>query len=263
MNISHSNLPRLIALLPLGYSWATRLRSPRDVAYLIVTSWIPLIWIALREGALPAPQLATTFAAGYLAFISLYEIGYLANDVWDARRHVDGRKRGAVTGGPSWAVLFVGIRVATWAAIGLAMGWFGNPLWQGGYAVLLIVFAAHNLLRQQALRLATFAQLALLRFCLPLVAILDGAALAATAIVATLVYLPLRYLSYADSKQLLAMPERRSARFGATYLALTLPTIVLLSWILVAWSMVEVSLLLIAAHGVWAVGVDQRRGAKT
>ena len=149
MSISRSESMPLVALLPFGYSWATRLRSFRAIAYLIASSWLPVIWIGWRGGVEPLPRTIALFGIGYLAFISLYELGYFANDAWDARRDEDGRGRGSRAGGAAWATLFVATRVGTWLGISWLTGWIGHPIWIVGFAALAAVFTAHNLLRLQ------------------------------------------------------------------------------------------------------------------
>lgn len=260
--MSTSNGERLIALLPMGYYWTTRLRSWRDVAYLIVTSWLPPLGIAWAEGSGSACFFATAFALGYLAFISVYEIGYLANDAWDARRDPDGRARTSIDIGPIWIAAFIAIRLTVWAIIGVSTGWLTQLFWVASYATLVVVFAIHNLVRQPSLRLATFSQLAVIRFIIPVLAVLTDKAVAPLILAALLAYIPLRLLAYADSKDLLVMPQRRAPWFGAGYLFLSLPLIGLFAWMLDSPSLAAAGVFLAVAHGAWSLGARQFKGAK-
>jgi hypothetical protein len=81
------------SLLPFGYYAVTRGTDTRELGFLVATSWIPAIWILFRLGGDGIGPAAFTFAIGYVAFIAIYELGYLVNDSWDAARSPDGRKR--------------------------------------------------------------------------------------------------------------------------------------------------------------------------
>lgn len=261
MNISASERLPAWTLVPFAYYAATRLKSARDLAYLVFSSFVPAIWIILRETDLTAANVLTGFALGYLAFIAIYEIGYLANDHWDAARDPEGRQRG---GGASllFVAVFVLVRLALWLAIAWSYGWLANPIWLAGYAALAAVLVLHNILRLPALRLATFTQLAALRFALPVVALLDSSGQLALLLSAVLIYVPLRWLAYADSKGLLAMKDRKNSGFGALYLALGLPLCALASLILRSTTILEVALLLALSHAAWALLSRYASGAK-
>lgn len=260
--MSGFSLRSLLSFLPFGYQAITRLNGWRDFAYLVASSWIPAAWIAARTSDLPACETLLGFVAGYLAFISIYELGYLANDAWDARRHADGRHRIPFPAAPLPLALFTFIRLASWMAIGISFGWAADPVWLAGFAALVAGIAIHNLLRSPALRLASFAQLAVLRFLLPVAAMMTAAGWTASLLCAVLTYLPLRFLSYADSKGLLAMQERRRPWFAASYIAVGMPLFAFAAWVFDAGSFLESAIFLLAAHAAWALLSTQARGAK-
>lgn len=262
MTISSSRLRAGIAFLPFGYLAVTRLRSLRDFGYLIVTSWLPPLWILIRLEQLSLVNATTNFLLGYVAFICLYEVGYLVNDAWDASRHSDGRKRTPfATSAPSVA-LFAGTRIMLWFAISLFTGWIDEPLWLAAQVALVVAMAAHNWISAPSIRLATFAQLAMLRFCSPVAALLSPVGWASAIIVAALFYLPLRFLAYADSKGLLSLPARQSRWFPSQYLASCLPLAALASAVLSLDAILEIWLMLVAAHAGWALLAGQASGAK-
>jgi len=261
MIISSSRVTSIAAMLPFGYYSVSRLRSARDIAYLIVTSWLPAIWLVWRDHGGALVNSVAAFAMGYLAFIAIYEIGYLANDQWDARRDPQGRERLALPSNPLLLAIFCLIRIAAWLVIATWTGWVHDPVWIGGFGALTVVVTAHNLLKSASLRLATFAQLATLRFVLPIVAALSFQGIASAAMTALLVYVPLRYLAYADSKALLSMPERKAPTFGALYIALALPLVFYLAWALGIWPMAEIAVFLTFAQLLWAVVARQLNGA--
>lgn len=261
MTISSYRPRALLAFIPFGYLATTRLKSFRDLAYLIATSWVPPLWILVRvEGSGPLDA-TVSFLLGTLAFISLYELGYLANDAWDAARHPDGRQRAPFKPGVASAALFTAIRLVVWALLAVRTGWLHEPLWIAGQIALIAVMALHNGLTSAALRLASFSQLAVLRFCLPVSALLSASGWAVALASALILYLPLRLLAYADSKNLLAMPERKQRYFAVLSIALCLPLVALVGAVLTTDAILEIWLWLVVAHAGWALIARQTKGA--
>lgn len=248
---SGSSASRALAAVPFAYLVATRVRTPRDWAYLVATSWVPAIWLLFRLTELGPVKALTCFALGYLAFVALYEIGYFVNDAWDAKRDAAGRQRLGFAPGPAYSILFVAIRIATWGAIGWFTGWLSDPVWLAGYAALLVAFAEHNLVAGNGLRLASFYQLAVLRFVLPMLGALSPPAYPAVLLSAILLYAYLRYLSYADSKDLLDLPERRTPQFGLLQLVMLAPLVGFVAFILNAAPIAELLVYMIAVHAGW------------
>lgn len=215
------------ALVPFGYSLLTRFNTAREFLYLVATQWIPGIWLVHRLGEVDLTEAAVLYAAGYLAFIALYEIGYLVNDTWDARRQTGARRRFDHAIGPGYAVAFVAIRLAMWAVVGAAVGRIGDPDWLALSASLVAAFALHNLLSQNHLRIASFTQLTLLRFAVPVLFGLGSGQFLLVLFVCTLFYLTFRLLAYLDSKDFLTMPERKAAGFGLLQIVLLFPLVAL------------------------------------
>lgn len=201
-------------LVPFLYAAATRHASVRDFAYLVASSWLPGIWLVHRLGDQEPGQAAITFAAGFVAMIALYEIGYFINDAWDSGRSEAARRRLSFGYGQGYLAAFLGIRLAAWAGIGVGFGWLGDSIWLAAYAALVLVFAEHNLIRRPALRAASFFQLACLRFVIPVLGAVSGEALFVLLFAAVLFYAFLRFLSYLESKGQLSMADRRRRDFG-------------------------------------------------
>lgn len=262
MTISSFSVRAPLAFLPFGYLVTTRLHSFRDLAYLIATSWVPPLWILLRVEELEPAQAFGGFLLGYLAFVSLYEIGYLVNDAWDASRHRDGRQRTPFAIGPSALIFFTITRLAVWAAIAILTGWLYQSQWLAAQFALIATVALHNWLTPPSLRLASFAQLAVLRFCLPIAALLSPAGWTATLTAALMLYLPLRYLAYADSKQLLAATARQVRHFSMLYLLISLPLVALTAALLNIDILAEIWVWLVVAHAGWGLVAGQASGAK-
>ncbi len=79
---------KYFALIPIVYTFVTRLNTAREFLYVVATRWIPGVWLVSRLGHFDLPTAAGLYAIGYLAFMCVYEIGYLANDTWDASRRL-------------------------------------------------------------------------------------------------------------------------------------------------------------------------------
>ena len=219
--------------------------------YLVATSWLPAIWLLWRLTDLSVAGSALAFAAGYLAFISIYEIGYLINDAWDAPRSTGGRQRLNFPLTPPFTLAFIAIRLAVWAVVGVLTGWIGNPLWLAGYAALSLAIAQHNMFQSKGLRLASFYELATLRFLLPVLAALPAASLPAAILTALLLYSFPRFLGYLDSKGILNLPERREPQFGFLLILSLAPLLVVTSYMLRTAVLAELTAYFLAIHGIW------------
>lgn len=251
MNIWRFERP--LSLLPFGYLLVSRGRDPWELLYMVGNSWIPAIWLIIRLGGLDPIAAVPIFIAGYLAFISCYELGYLVNDSWDAAQSESGRKRIGFEVTPAYVLLFAAIRIVVWAAIGLATGWIYETAWLVGYAALVAAFTLHNVLRSPAVRIASFMQLSILRFLLPtLGALRTGTYLIAVA-VAFLFYTIFRLLSYLDSKDLLSMDERRTGAFKMAIVAVQAPLAILLSLLAGSTVIAELFLYFLVLYGLVAL----------
>lgn len=226
--ISSSNARSLLALIPGAYFLQSRVKGVQDVIYLVATSFLPAWWMLVRLANQRLVEATTNFALGYVAFIAMYELGYLANDLFDARRP-GGRKRWSGSSGVAFVTTFVLIRIALWVLIGWTTGWIIEPVWLAATACLAIVFALHNLIEAPAPRSATFVQLALLRFIVPVIGALDPARLPLAMLIAILLYVYLRWLAYLDSKDLLRIAERRQPIFAVVQMLVLGPVVCLIS----------------------------------
>jgi hypothetical protein len=241
---------RAIRQIPFFYFARTRLHGSRDIAFLAVTNWLLPLWLAIRLSGLGAAECLTAFLGGYLAFISIYEIGYVANDCWDARRTDSGRRRDPLGFSAPEVVLFMAIRLATFTAIAGATGWWRRPDWAAGYAALVIALLLHNLTGSSRLRLPTFLSLAVLRFTLPVIALVPPPGRPSLLMAAVLLYALPRLLAYAVSKGLVTRPAEP---FALRVTALLGPITLWLAWALPSRPLLEVYAILLAAHVGWRI----------
>jgi hypothetical protein len=229
--VNISRFERPVSLVPFGYLLVSRGKNPWDLLYMLGNSWIPGVYLIVRLGGLDPMRALLAFVLGYLAFISCYEIGYLANDCWDAARTSGGRRRIQFAVTPLYVALFTAIRLTVWLLIGVSTGWILEIAWAGGYVALVAAFALHNVLQSPSVRIGSFLQLSILRFVLPLIgALRPGTYLLAFAI-ALLFYTLFRLLSYLDSKDLLSMSEPRTGRFKLAVVAVETPIALYLSFL--------------------------------
>jgi hypothetical protein len=158
------------------------------------------------------------FLLGYLAFIALYEIGYITNDVHSVRNEAKPRKR-LKDFNPSNGVvaIWIIIRIAVFAGISYLLHVLADPRWAVFYGVLALMFFLHNYLRDKQLKTFTFMNLAFLRFLAPFFIFLTTEQLVLWLPGIVLHYVIFRTLTYMDSKDLLHMPARDTVAFKLNY----------------------------------------------
>ena len=218
-----SDLRRHLLIVPFLYAAKTRLHGGRDYLYLMASQWgLGAIVLFFLDPGNPALALVN-YLIGYFVFISIYEIGYLVNDVWDAKRSDGGRAR--FTGDISIAFItsFVAVRIGMWLGMTAIFLKADLKLWLIANVALIFVFAAHNIFTNPEIRYATFVQLTLLRFTLPIIFSLSAPEIEPIIIVTLLHYLYFRGLAYLESKEFLAMPNRKNPNFGFHHTIMILP----------------------------------------
>ncbi len=218
---------RLPLLFPTSYFYRTRL-SGSSVAFHVVFEWgaALLLVLVFPAGAIPDALLGALLA--YLAFISIYELGYLMNDYYAFSREDNGRDRRIVALQPFTIAWMVVSRLLVFTAISLAWPSAGNLAWWCFFSALGVVFCLHNLLPDPQLKILTFAWLSWLRFMAPVIFVVQGDQLMGISFGAAAGYVGFRALAYLDSKDMLNMPGRKSTRFrGAYFLSLTAGILVL------------------------------------
>lgn len=220
---------QIIALLPFGYIAVTRIRYLRDFLYLLLTQLLPSAYLAVRLGDVAGNYYLLSFVAGYFAFLSIYELGYLLNDSWDASSSDDGRNRIPFNVNAWFVACFVIIRGTTWISISEFWDRLGDEFWLTLTVCLISTFLMHNLVKENSLRLASFAQLTIMRFTMPIIFAIGSIHFLTIASIAFMFYLHFRSLAYLDSKNLLAMPVRKMSFFGITQIALFAPLVFALS----------------------------------
>ncbi len=164
-------------LFPATYFEATRVPSLELKIYNGLVEWLPAFAFALYFNDL-RPQAVVTVLLSYVAFISLYEIGYLTNDLFSERFEEEPRGRASRFKG-SEAVVYalIVVRLVFFLSCTYLLGVADSWLWWGFHLSLLAVFALHNMLPGE-MRVATFFCLSAYRFLGPLIVALQPAVLA-------------------------------------------------------------------------------------
>ena len=160
-------LIRLAYLLPFSYFWVTRLRNG-SIGFHLLFEWLAAAVVVVALDPANAAEGLYIAVLSYLAFISLYEIGYIANDLFAARKEADGRLRGPQGTPLGWVAGWVLARLAVFALVSYVLHKAGDVMWWAFFGGLAVVFAMHNHLRDRELKAGTFLWLSWYRFMAPI-----------------------------------------------------------------------------------------------
>lgn len=208
-------------ILPFSYFLRTRLLKG-SVAFHLIFEWAAAAALVVLWGRFGIATSLLWSLASYLAFISLYEIGYMVNDLFMARKEDGGRLRGPQDASPALIYLWIGVRIAVFLAVTVVLGVMAYPRWWSFFVGLCIVFALHNALADKEKKFATFLWLGWFRFMAPVIFVLREDQVMGVAFATALTYVAFRSLSYLDSKDLLAMPGRQRPDFQRFFFLIAL-----------------------------------------
>ncbi|QIX62523.1 hypothetical protein HER32_15585 [Hymenobacter sp. BT18] len=223
-------------LLPYTYFYGSRVKGLKyNLYYLIIDWFVPFVFLTYCLN-LDWQQALLKFVLAYLAFISIYEIGYLGNDVYSVRTETNPRRR-VKDFDPSDATvgIWVLVRVAAFVGISWYLDVLTNPLWLAFYGVLAVFFYLHNVLKEKELKVMTFVNLAFVRYFAPIFIFLTPEQLMLFAAPVFLNYVFYRTLMYIDSKGMLNMPSRRLPSYKVNYYLLAGGVSLLLSLMGHSW----------------------------
>ncbi|HMQ04646.1 MAG TPA: hypothetical protein PKD26_12075 [Pyrinomonadaceae bacterium] len=155
-------------LFPATYFEATRVPSLELKIYNGLVEWLPAFAFALYFNDLrPQAVLAVLFSYG--AFISIYEIGYLTNDLFSEKYEDEPRGRASrFQGSEATVYALIAVRLIFFAIFTSLLGAANSWLWWGFHGSLVAVFALHNILPGE-MRVATFFCLSAFRFFGPMI----------------------------------------------------------------------------------------------
>lgn len=201
-------------LFPCAYFYFSRVKSLLGLIFLFSWELIPNLLILIFLSGLSVIEALKNFGLSYLLFISFYELGYIMNDLYSFKKEKDGRKRlGNFEPNNVQIYILVAIRIFVFTGITVIGKFYNRPLFFIFYAVLGVVFFAHNTLKNKDLKTMTFVNLAALRFYAPSFLFLTSEVVAVTLFPVLVLYVFYRTLSYMDSKDLLRMASKETDSF--------------------------------------------------
>lgn len=222
---------RVYCYVPFFYFQQTRLNNWKALVFHGVYEWIPVMIFALYS--LPEYGTVLGLLLYYLAFISIYEIGYLANDQL-AHGENEGRKRIDRLSKDRIA-LFVIIRLMIFLLITYFQLQMHSTLWWGWYLVLALQFTLHNVATLPSLKAITFSSLAFIRFLSPVIVLVSSSLIITLLLPVFINYVLFRLFIYLDSKGMLGKFERRLNEYRIGYYLMLFGFSAILSLILNSW----------------------------
>ena len=217
--------------LPFFYFQQTRLNNKKALFFHGVYEWIPVIILSLYS----SPMYGTVggLLLYYLAFISVYELGYLLNDQLahgeeNARKRTDRLPKSRIA-------LFVVIRLIVFLSITFFQGHMSAPLWWAWYSILILQFALHNFVKFPSLNVITFSTLAFIRFFSPIIVLIPPSLIVTLALPVFLNYVLFRLFIYMDSKEMLKNFDRHTNGYRIGYYLVLFGLSALISFILNSW----------------------------
>jgi len=218
----------MIYLLPFSYFYNTRLRNG-SWAFHALFEWLSAAILVMALGSVPPFQALIQAILVYFAFISLYEIGYLVNDLFAARKEKDGRRRGPQNAPTMWVFTWIAFRIMAFIALTILLDMQEVWAWWSFFLALSIVFALHNIFVDREFKAATFLWLAWFRFMAPVIFVVEDRYRMGIALAASISYAAFRLFGYLDSKGLLKMPGRQRIRFRLVFFLMPLTGVLALA----------------------------------
>ncbi len=198
--------------VPFLYFFNTRLKVS-SIAFHLVFEWFPVVILIFAFYSFQSLHYLIDAFLCYLAFISLYEIGYILNDRVSSSQELNGRGRGSLSLSALYVSLFILTRVFIFLALSHITEFGNQTSWWTFHFSLLSVFMLHNKLRNSDYRVPTFSCLAWFRFISPIIFIVPEDVRFGIAFAAVIGYGNFRQLGYMDSKGLLLFPNRKNRFF--------------------------------------------------
>ena len=220
---------RVLLQVPFYYLAMTRMNSLKGLVSNASSAWLPGVLVVTFLSDYSFLEAALHYVFTYLAFVSIYEVGYLVNDTLGTKHDETPRHRLKMKLASFEILIFVLIRVAALVVIAHLYDLFSNPAWSVSVLALVVVIVMHNTIASSALKAASFLQMSMLRFSLPIIPHVGNDAVPAVLLLAIFHFVYPRFITYLDSKERLKIPERKTSRYGAQVQLLLLPTFFLLS----------------------------------
>lgn len=227
---------KAVLFLPFFYFLITRLKNLKNFIFHSYFEWIPAVGLLflLEDTGLVASL--KEFLFGYLAFISIYEIGYLTNDQLSEKSESNPRKRLDNNLSRINLLVLILVRVGVFIGVTIYLGFDSSIIWWSFYLLLGLSFFLHNLITNNDYRLITFLNLSVFRFFAPIFIFLSLENFQLLFPVILVCYSFFRTLIYMDNKDLLSVKSRKSPLFNLsffviTFIVMSFYSIVSMTWI--------------------------------
>lgn len=230
----------LLYIIPFSYFAKTRL-SLKGLFYHGVIEWVPMAIITIFYGNY---RNLFDLLIGYILFISIYELGYVFNDLISANYEQNARKRFNHEIEKQEIIIFFLIRITLFCFILLFFPSQNQLLLIVGTITISVIFLIHNIIKDSNYKIFTFFSLAYFRFTLPLLYFLSLEVIVELSGTIILLYVFPRFISYLASKNLIALIERTSFKFKLIQTTIALP-------LTIFWSILYKSTL----HAGWNIGL--------
>lgn len=215
-------------LLPFSYLVTSRLLRLKDWVFISLYEWIPNIGLVLLLST-PSYGLKNIlfWLLSYLGFISLYEIGYIFNDLVSVRYETNPRKRlGEYNPNQLEFFILICIRVLSFAFCTYILScYFDMKMWWVTMSALILLYILHNTIQYKPHKIITFFQLAFIRIIAPIVLVLPTDQFAMIIPVYILCYVLYRSLIYMEHKFILTLDKRRTMKYTVGYYVLLIPVL--------------------------------------
>ncbi len=216
-------LNKYLILLPFLYFFQTRVTLSLNflLQYFFEIATSIVIFLIFFKPFYP--EALILFFFHYLAFVSIYEIGYFINDKIAVKFEKKPNKRlnGKISN--FFTFFFIIIRLISFVFISFYLNYENNYIWWLFYIFLIFIFSLHNLLSEINYRIATFQILAFLRFVAPFFIVIDSYYFLLVGNIIALTYVPYRTLSYMTHRKISYKSMNRNYLFRL--LIFILPTL--------------------------------------
>lgn len=210
-------------ILPFSYFAKTRL-SKTSFIYHSIIEWFPMALITIYyTNYLNLIELCV----GYLLFISMYELGYVYNDLISIKFEKTPRKRFSKSVSNLEIFIYFILRIILFIFL---IGIFPSntqPIFLYGIALISFTFIIHNVISIDRYKIFTFIGLAYFRFVLPLIYFMSPSIILNLTGAIMLLYVFPRFLTYLASKHILKLENRKSIKSKLAQTVLALPITIL------------------------------------
>ncbi len=217
-----------LLLVPFLYAFFSRMRGARGFGFNAATLWIPGLILTAGNDSMGWNEVVWRYFAGYAAFISVYEIGYIINDTWGLRHDSTPRRRIEIDYQKPFYFLFALIRLLAVVGIAICLDSLVTPGYWGILGLLAAAILVHNALSREEFKMTSFFQLSVMRFAVPI--LLAGTSQSEPTVLAVgaLLFSFPRLLTYQDGKGRLFIPERKRPSFMLGNYVVVTPAVALI-----------------------------------